>query len=543
MSAGQRLAIAIGALIAFAVPVLTAFLLAQVQARQAEESRALEIARNAVVQVENSVDQLIAASRTINGLSAEEACGPAGLDIMRRIDLSSTLLQGVGWVEGEELRCSSFAGNTPYRIGPADYMSAGGAHIRGAVSIIHPESRYVVIQIGSAASILHPDLALSFIQDIPGVAVVAFSWSQRKPLLHRGSPPADVLDRELVVGATRSADGRTLAISRSNRIDVGTLVLLPPRYGVPWQPARQLVPAGILSGLIMATLFVLAARKRSSMRGMIASALSRGDFFLCYQPIVALATGKIVGVEALLRWKRPNGGEVSPDIFIPVAEQRGLMPALTECVFKLLERDLPSLLAVDPDLEVAINLAASDLHRADLIDRIGALTETAGIALSRIIIEATERSLLDPSMAGPSLASLRESGVRVAIDDFGTGYSSLAYLAVMQVDILKIDKLFIQALGTGSATSQVAQGVIEMARALDLVTIAEGVETAEQEHAVRALGVGQAQGYHYARPLALTQMADFLRARAGAARPAEPVKAGRAGAPRSKPRNRPAARH
>lgn len=120
--------------------------------------------------------------------------------------------------------------------------------------------------------------------------------------------------------------------------------------------------------------------------------------------------------------------------------------------------------------------------------------------------------MLDPAVVGVTFAKLRKRGMRVAIDDFGTGYSSLAYLAVLEIDILKIDKLFIQALGTGSATSQVAESVIEMARALSLTTIAEGIETADQDAAVRALGIDRAQGFYFARPLSLAQLLERLLA-------------------------------
>lgn len=526
---------------AFAAPVAAAVLMARDQARQIEDSYTLELARSAVTQVENTVDQFVAAARAIDRLGPDAACTPPGLDVMRRIDLGSPLLQGVGWVEGNYLRCSSFAGTTPLYIGPHDFISGRGARVRRAVAIIGPEPRYVVIQVRSAATILHPQLALSFVQDVPGAAVIAFSWSQRQVLLQRGDPPGGLLEGNIAVGVTRRSDGSTMAVSRSKRDDVAALVLLPPRYGMLLQPARQLVPAGIMIGLILAGMFVLAVRRRNSLRMRIRSALANGDFYLAYQPIMAVETGTVVAAEALIRWRRKGALEIGPDLFIPVAEQRGLMPELTECVFRLLENDVPHLLAAASDIELAINLSAVDLHRTDLVGRLLRFERNAGIALSSVIIEATERSLLDPGRAAPSLAALRENAVRVAIDDFGTGYSSLAYLAVLEVDILKIDKLFTQALGTGSATSQVAQGIIEMARALNLVAVAEGVETAEQEAVLRALGVDRAQGYYYARPMPLEQMVSFLKERAGGP-PMNPPTIAPANVPRSKRRSRPAVR-
>lgn len=485
------------------------------QAREASARDALLLAQAAIDQIEQVGKQSFAATDAINALSPREACGPAGLDTMRRIDLASTLLQGVGWVEGNSLHCSSFAGDKPYPLGPPDYVSSTGAIMRASVRLLGRQS-YVVAQANSAAVIIHPDLALTFENTVPGGAIVAFSWSNRLPVLRRGTVPADLLSKPLVPGVRKLPDGRTLAVVKGQRTDFGTVVLLPAARTPIWESnaVGLLLPLGIGAGLVIATLFVLAARDRASIQGMIRSALARKQFYLCYQPIVSLHAQRIVAVEALLRWRRHPGREITPDIFIQVAEQRGLMPALTERVLELLASDLPALRAASPGLEVAVNFAADDLHRSDLLATLEDLLAKTGMPADQLIVEATERSMLDPDVVGATFKALRNQGIRVAIDDFGTGYSSLAYLAVLEVDILKIDKLFIHALGTGSATSQVAESVIEMAGALNLTTIAEGIETAAQEAAVRALGIDRAQGFHFARPLSLARVTELLRGQA-----------------------------
>jgi sensor c-di-GMP phosphodiesterase-like protein len=519
LSPKQLSALLVGAAISFALPVLAALHLATLQAREADARDALLLAQTAIDQIERVSEQAFAAADAINALSPGEACEAAGLDTMRRIDLGSTLVQGVGWVEGNSLRCSSFAGNKPYPLGPPDYVSSSGYLIRSDVRLLGRQS-YIVVQAKSAATIVHPDLALTFENTVPGAAIVVFSWSRGLPVLHRGNVPAHLLRKPSVPGVRKLPDGRTLAIVKSQRTDIGTLVLLPAARTSIWESkaASLLLPLGIGAGFIIATLFVLAARDRASIQGMIRSALTRKQFYLCYQPIIALDTNRIVAVEALLRWRRGTGREIAPDIFIQVAEQRGLMPALTDRVIEILLHDLPVLSAAAPELEVAVNFAAGDLHRSDLCAKLDDLVARTGLPQNQLIVEATERSMLDPEVVGATFRALRKRGVRIAIDDFGTGYSSLAYLAVLEVDILKIDKLFIQALGTGSATSQVAESVIEMARALSLTTIAEGIETPAQEAAVRALGIDRAQGFLFARPLSLARVTALLDAQTGAPR-------------------------
>ena len=542
MSWLQRAEVAAGAAIAFALPIVATALLAREQARAIQERDALELARSAVAQVENTVDQFVAAAKIINPLSPDIACTQRGLDVMRRIDLGSTLVQGVGWIEGDYLRCSSFAGTTPHYLGPIDYVSRRRARVRQSVPLMGARPGFVVIQLAKAGIVLHPELALSFVRNVPGSAVAAFSWSQRRILFERGDLDGSLLKQALTEGSTRLGNGHTLAISRSRRDDIAAIVILPPQRDLIWQMARQTVPAGFVIGVMLAALFMLAIRRRTSVRQTIRSALKNGDFTVDYQPIVDLGSDLVVGVEALLRWRRKGGFEISPDIFIPAAEKRGMMPEMTRCLFALLEQDVPVLLDANPDLDIAINLSALDLHEDGVLgEQLRLLNQRSGLELSRVILEATERALVDPDRASPALEALRAEAVRIAIDDFGTGYSSLAYLAHLEVDVLKIDKLFIQALGTGSATSQVAHSIIEMARSLGLSTVAEGVETPEQDGAVRELGIDRAQGYFYARPMPAAALADYLRGRREGPS-TDAVKAGRAGARRSRPKSHRVAR-
>jgi sensor c-di-GMP phosphodiesterase-like protein len=181
-------------------------------------------------------------------------------------------------------------------------------------------------------------------------------------------------------------------------------------------------------------------------------------------------------------------------------------------VFELLVEDARAVLALLPDFRFSVNLSASDLYRPSILGEVERLIEHSGLGADNLVIEATERSLVDVDRARETMGRLREMGVRLAIDDFGTGYSSLAYLAQIEADFLKIDRLFVQALGTESATSQVAERIIEMGKDLSLAIVAEGIETKRQERLIKRLGVECGQGFLYGHAMAAEDLLVRLRA-------------------------------
>jgi len=258
------------------------------------------------------------------------------------------------------------------------------------------------------------------------------------------------------------------------------------------------------------------SRARAQLGGELRRALERREFTLHYQPKYDLLDGATVGVEALLRWKHPQRGMVSPMEFIPVLEETGLIIPVGEWVLQRACEDLKAWDRTGAAIAaVAINLSARQFRLNDLDSRIGALVDAAGVQRVRIELEITESQLMqDPEHAIRMMGSLSAGGMRIAIDDFGTGYSSLAYLTRFPLHALKIDRSFVHKMMADASHYSIVRTIIEMAHTLGFQVVAEGVETEEQEKHLRLMRCDHGQGYLRGRPMPAEALAEHLRARA-----------------------------
>jgi len=240
-----------------------------------------------------------------------------------------------------------------------------------------------------------------------------------------------------------------------------------------------------------------------ALEARLTRALDREEFLLYYQPKVDIKSGKIQGLEALLRWQDSEEGIIQPSVFIPLLEQSGAIVDVGEWIFLQALRDIgrwhdAGLLKV----RVAVNVSPLQLRRRDFVDRVLARIAPAGSSTAGLDIEITESMLMqDLELSIRKLSQLREAGLGVAIDDFGTGYSSLRLLAKLPVDTLKIDKSFVQSIADTPNVATLVSTVVTLARAFNMKTVAEGVETAEQLQKLRQMRCDQAQGYLFSRPV------------------------------------------
>ena len=250
------------------------------------------------------------------------------------------------------------------------------------------------------------------------------------------------------------------------------------------------------------------------------AALEHRRLRLEYQPTYRLADGTLTGVEALLRWDHPDRGVVAPSDFIPLAEQTGLIGPIGTWVLREACRQAVAWSAAAPaaaELAVSVNVSARQLQSEGFVDLVTDVLRESGLAPDRLVLELTESVLLDhDETTVATLRTIRACGVRIAVDDFGTGYSSLSYLSRFPVDLLKVDRSFVDRLGAGgsdaeSEGSALARSIVQLGHSLALTTVAEGIEQPDQLRALQAMGCEYGQGFYFARPVGPEHIAKMVQ--------------------------------
>src|SRR5258706_16297717 len=258
----------------------------------------------------------------------------------------------------------------------------------------------------------------------------------------------------------------------------------------------------------------VAASERLSVENALRHGLESHEFELHYQPIYDVRARKIVGLEALLRWRRDGGELTSPVDFIAVAEDSRLIVPIGDWVLREALGRAKRWQALRPDLRLAVNVSANQLARPGFFDRLAAIVREAGVDPRLIEMEVTESVIIESKgTARETIDRVASLGVRIVIDDFGTGYAGLAYLKRLPVNKLKIDQSFVRNLATDRGDAAIVSAVIAMARGLGVGVVAGGVETEDQLSELVRLGCERAQGFLFARPLAAGKVEALLAAR------------------------------
>ena len=327
----------------------------------------------------------------------------------------------------------------------------------------------------------------------------------------------DLADQVLsAIALPYEIDGRELTVTASagivfdhDRTNTGEILLRNAdiaMYRAKTQGKRQVV--------VFETHMHTASFDRLELRADLARAITSEQFIAHYQPVVDIETRRIVGCEALIRWDHPQRGLVGPGLFIPLAEESGMIGALGEWILERACTDLARWRADfgEPmmDFTISVNLSVQQLHDDLIVTTVRDILQKAGLPAERLVLEVTESTLItETDKIRATMQELRALGSRLAVDDFGTGYSSLGYIQQFEFDVLKIDKSFVDGLETGT-NRQIVTAVLDLARELGVRTIAEGIETEVQDGVLRELGCRYGQGYLYSRPVAETDFRELL---------------------------------
>jgi len=473
--------------------------------RQAQETFTKELDAYSIRVMMHTQKVIQQAKRALNEIDAFTGtpCSPAHLLALRRVAFSYHYVQEAIYVDRLQPRCSSLENSSDN--GP--FPSAERLTPDGYRAWLTPQNdiglNRIMAALGSNNHIVMID-PQSFIDVLPygewPVDIALVSMATNRLIASNGAFNFSIWQQAQHSSATRFQQAGVL-YDVQRFPDMGLALIA----GAPLGPLKKRLhqqlliwlPLGLLMSL--ATLFLLlnVLRRLQSPHYRMLDAIHAREIEVYYQPIVALGSGKVVGAEALARWPQHDGRYVSPDIFIPLAEQSGLMPQLTTLIVETVFSDLGSWLQRHPEQHISINLHPGDLVSKSLHIQLSTLLTRWQLSASQIALEITERGFADPNVSSPAIADLRRAGHAIYIDDFGTGYSSLSYLQNLEADILKIDKSFVDALEYKIVTPH----IIEMAKELGLAMVAEGVETEGQLEWLRNHGVQFAQGWFYSKAL------------------------------------------
>lgn len=270
---------------------------------------------------------------------------------------------------------------------------------------------------------------------------------------------------------------------------------------------------GLMAIALFAFVIIFSKRMANNPVEELEQALKAGEFVPYYQPVVDITNGRVRGAEVLMRWRKRDGTIIAPSHFIPLAESSGLILEMTRSIMRQVRDEIGHATVERPFLRIGFNLAARHFRDEQIVADVREIFEGSSIRLSQIVLEVTERQSLDSlSSARSVIAALQGFGIKVAIDDIGAGHAGLSYMLKLGVDVIKIDKMFIDALGHETSSMTIIETLVDLARNMRMDVVAEGVENFEQVVALRERGIRAAQGYVFAPPLPGSSFLELLAA-------------------------------
>ncbi|TDG05851.1 EAL domain-containing protein [Paraburkholderia guartelaensis] len=504
--------IALGCL-ATLVPVFTSLYVADKDVQRRDRADLREFAEKAVMRTDLVTYQAFAA---LSDLDREPGtpCSQSSLEQAARVIYNYRYVQDAGAYADGHYLCSPLLGdarNKDLTLPPPDYRSEDGYLVwfeqKSPLSDVRKDiqfgrnGHYVSIDPGSYVDLIDPARR--------PIAVIQVATG-RLLAVSAGADPDDMLDAWKHSGNVNSSDWN-YAVARSSTRPLA-VVVKSPRSSVAGDWPKLLaawLTIGVFAGAALGWLAYKRVSRQLSFPATLQWAIARRKIDVVFQPIVRLADNQCAGAEALVRWTL-NGRAISPEVFVRVAEDNHLIQPLTDLVLEKTITQLGKLLTANPAFYVSINVSGEDLQSLRFLNLLTASLEGTGIAPAQIRIEATERSFMNAESTRGGIAAFRAAGHPIYIDDFGTGYSSLSYLQTFEIDVLKIDKSFVDTIVQDTASSVVAPHIISMAHELGLEIVAEGVETGAQVTWLRNKGVQYGQGWYYSKALSATELAKWL---------------------------------
>ena len=442
-----------------------------------------------------------------------DGCSPAHIAHMRQLAVDNRYIEEVGYFASGRLACTSWgpvAEMVPQKA--SQYLLPDGFGMQLRVTpLVSGAGPMVVLVLGNHNVLIKPERLVVVLRD--SEVSLGVATTDGRPVAVSGAANARLVAAIVRQTGSGMDDRHLFASTRGSGLvafAIADRAAVQSRLNREWS---LLVPIGLVVSVVLIGAIALVSRQRLSPQKELEFAIRRRKLIAHYQPLIELRSGRCIGAEALIRWRKPDADRMPPDLLIPLAERTGLIDAITDLIIDCVTEDLSRMIGAGLDIHVAINISASDMESGRFLTVLSAALERRDIPARHIWLEATERGFINTEAACATIERAHAAGHAVSIDDFGTGYSGLSLLETLLVDTIKIDKSFVDTIGRGAATSVVTPHVIEMAHGLHLTIVAEGVELPVQEAYLRAAGVEFAQGWLYSPALPAEEFIEYCQRR------------------------------
>jgi sensor c-di-GMP phosphodiesterase-like protein len=502
----QRVIVAIVSTIVVATAgALGGYVLGHTYALRQTGSRLDQYANRVLLETIASTSESRAMLETMNG-SPYPLCSDAEVEYFRQLIFQSQFLKAAGRMRNGRIECSTTSGRNPLAItqySPVMARQDGTRIYKNLPPFRVDDQSVVAVQLGDSFIVYNPYNFSALAAPPMHFTATAIDAPQHKMGQMIGES-ADVPESVLTRNGTAKA-GNTLYATRCSQASDGCLtayISMSDALAMNRRSSMVFIALGAAFGALFGLVFPMLYSRNKSVEQQLIRAIRSDALTVAYQPIVELSTGQIVEAEALVRWTDEYKNNVSPDVFVKIAEEKGFVGEITKLVLRHALRDFGATLRARPTFRININIAAADLADSDFISMLDKQLSEAEVAPRNLGVEITESYTARQQVARNTILRLRQRGHYVAIDDFGTGYSSLAYLHDLSVDAIKIDKAFTKAIGTDAVTVSILPQILTMAETLGLRVVVEGIETKPQADYFAASNQDiHAQGWLFGRPV------------------------------------------
>ncbi|SBS32587.1 putative membrane protein YjcC [Marinomonas aquimarina] len=449
--------------------------------------------------------------------SPHEICSEQDIAWLRTVLWSHKYLKDIGRMVDGSIQCSAERGWLPFPITlpqPDKQLSNGVNVWRNSAQIVGTLFEADMAQDGNVITITSP-FAFDAMRE-PSANISAIVVNQSTNYVFRSfGLHAEALAEQMTRLPSWFSHTPSTTLHYYDCSEVGLCVLAEDRasgvLGLSWLSTSMIALLGGFGGLGISSLIYRNHRRRHSMAHHLKKTIQNNDLNVVFQPKICLANGRPVGAEALVRWNSHYFGMVSPDVFISVAEKKGLIRQITHLVIEKSLSKMQHVLRANPDFKLSINVSIQDLMDPALLPCIVKNADTFGIRLAQLVFEITERSAGDHDRLAEVVREYIAAGVSISLDDFGTGYSNLAWLGHLNATEIKVDKSFTQSIGTGSINQTMLDAIFSLLQGLNVVCVFEGVETQEQaDYIYQACPEAQVQGWLYAKPMIIAQFESYF---------------------------------